>query len=875
VNRPVSKPPRDPVRIRQPLLWSSAAFAAGIFIGSRASPTSSLWIIAAVVLGSSGMFLLRERVGAAFMIMLAVMFITGALLIQLRPPMDAARAQILPFANGNEVIVAGHVTKDETLQKKDFGENLQKVDIETEQIVANGLFSQIHAGLRITISSKPVESVPTANLQKSAVTDIFRYGERLRFPVKLSLPRNFRNPGAFDYEGYLAENGIAALGSVKLQDVEFRPGFSGSRAELWRTRVHRSLIEKIQALWPANQAALVDTVLLGDNNLLGLETRTDFQRTGTYHVLVVSGLKVGILALVTFWILRRLRLNDFASSTITALLAVSYALLTDVGAPVWRATLMLILYLATRLLYRQRSILNTVGAAALALLVVHPAQLFGASFQLSFLCMLVIGGIGMPILDRTTKPLSRAFRNLDSTSYDLALSPRLVQVRLDLRLIAGRLQQFFGTRLSLIGIAGLGRGSVLVCEFVLISILLQAGFVLPMAYYFHRATIVSLPANMLVVPLTEIIMIAAGIAIGLGYLSMSAAKILALLAGLALKATDGIVHWMGGLRIADTRVATPGFWVAFLTCVALMLAIILARRRPMLATTGLVAVAASAIWISFVPPRPDFRSGALEITAIDVGQGDSILIVTPQGRTMLVDAGGLPAWMHSDLDIGEDVVSPYLWWRGISHLDTVAITHAHADHIGGMPAILANFHPQQLWLGVDSPSPELQHVLQEAERLGIPMVLHTAGDKLEMGGANVRILAPLASADLQLSRPNDTSLVMKVTYKSTSALLEGDAERKEENLVSQEEPRADLLKVAHHGSATSTAPEFLAAVHPRFAVISVGARNVYGHPRQEVLDRLAQSKVGTYRTDASGAVTFYLDGRNVVPAAASVPSRVH
>jgi len=139
----------------------------------------------------------------------------------------------------------------------------------------------------------------------------------------------------------------------------------------------------------------------------------------------------------------------------------------------------------------------------------------------------------------------------------------------------------------------------------------------------------------------------------------------------------------------------------------------------------------------------------------------------------------------------------------------------------------------------------------------------------------VRILAPLASADLQLSRPNDTSLVMKVSYKSTSALLEGDAERKEENLVSQEEPRAELLKVAHHGSATSTASEFLAAVHPRFAVISVGARNVYGHPRQEVLDRLAQSKVGTYRTDASGAVTFYLDGRNVIPAAAAVASGVH
>jgi competence protein ComEC len=190
--------------------------------------------------------------------------------------------------------------------------------------------------------------------------------------------------------------------------------------------------------------------------------------------------------------------------------------------------------------------------------------------------------------------------------------------------------------------------------------------------------------------------------------------------------------------------------------------------------------------------------------------------------------------------------------------------------------VLENFHPRQLWLGVDPRTRELQPLLHEAEELNIPVNLHGEDERFEFGGADVRVLAPSLSIqgrdpNLKNSRRNEESLVMRIAYGDTSALLEGDAEKATEQEMIAENPQADLLKVGHHGSNTSTTQDFLDAVRPRYAVISVGQRNVYGHPRREVLERLGEAKAATYRTDLDGAVSFFLDGKNVTARAADAP----
>src|SRR5579862_8515173 len=594
---------------RQPMLWAVAAYSLGIIAGVYLWRPTLWWVVAVTAFGAAAAYFARRRSGLGLVLALAAFFLAGALHIQLRGGAVRLDTRIQPYADRQELQLTAHVVRDGRLQQGGFDEIKQTVDVETEKIqTSTGQGEAVHSGIRLSIYSRRpnaeiLEESGDASTNPVSSMSVLHYGDRIRVSAKLKLPHNFRNPGAFDYDGYLADRGIAALGSAKIETLEILPGFAGNRIAGWRSRIHRGIVAKVHELWPPREAALIDAMVIGEEAFIDRDTRADFQRSGTYHVLVVSGMNVTILAFVVFWTLRRLRMNDIPATLLTVAFCVSYAFITEVGAPVWRATLMCAVYLGTRLLYRDRAMVNAVGAAALGLLVFDPRQLFTASFQMTFVCVLIVAAIGVPILQRTSQLQRQALANWDSPDYAALLPPRVAQFRVDLQFISSRVALFVGETWAPRLVRNAAALGLAAWELLFISAVMQMALALPMAFYFHRATTIGLPSNVVVVPLTQLMMPAALAALALGYVSPWLAKVPVLVTTFALGGITGTVHGLGTLRLADLRVPMPSLVMIALASAALAIAMWSARHRAVLAAGGLAAVLTASLLLAFAPTK--------------------------------------------------------------------------------------------------------------------------------------------------------------------------------------------------------------------------------------------------------------------------------
>jgi len=636
-----------------------------------------------------------------------------------------------------------------------------------------------------------------------------RVGDKLLLRGYLRLPDASRNPGAFDYRAYLQAQDITAV------------FYAGKQAPLWRESSHGWLnwrqfiastkhwIETRLASFSRDQRlALLKGLLIGERDEISKEVSEAFARTGLVHILAVSGSNVGFIALIIVTALHLLRLSRRWHPLFLLAGIFFYMILTGAQPPVVRATIMAAVIILGEWLEREADLYNLLGVAALIILLWQPLQLFQLGFQLSFAAMLGIAYLYEPLLAQFKKLFRLDWRPLQLIAMLLAVS--------------------------------------FAAQFATLPFSVQA---------FGRLPLAAIVGNLVVVPVSFIIILASTLAC-----VFSLIKPVSQLCGyVADLTTGGLIEFTRRLSHAPfayvDSVDVPPLLLLFYVIVIVTL--VEWRRAPLarrfLLPAGIV-VLNIFIWQQALAASPNLRA-----TFFDVGQGDAALLEFPAGR-MLVDAGPL----QENYDAGERVLIPFLRTHGIRRLDAVVITHPHADHLGGLPALLQEIAVKKIFVcGVETNSPLEQRCERLADSLRVPILALRAGERLpDFAPAQVWALHPLRH-ESGFENINDASVVLKVIFGQHAFLFPGDAEFESENHLLQFAPvlNSDVLKVGHHGSSTSSLAPFLQAASPRWAVASVGRWNKFGHPDPRVLARYDSLGIPLLRTDQNGAVVFETDGR--------------
>lgn len=869
--------------MKLPALWLGLLFASGIAVERVPGTHLKLWLAAGAIVIFAGLLLALawKKIAAAWILALAAWFALGAIAMQI------AQRDVAPD-DAAILITSGKIDTGEPLRwsglLREDPERLPwglRYTINLEQVETSGKATPLRGGLRLSYYFGHENETPPK----------LRAGDRVEALCRARIPRNYQDPGAFDERGFLKRQDIELLGTLRSTELIEKTGPADLTIARRFARARGDLLSRLVKLYPGNpdRIAALRAMLLGDRNFVNSELAETFQKTAAFHVLVVAGLHVGALAIFVFWLCRLLRLPIAATTVVTLVVLAAYLGIVQDRPPILRAALMTAIFLCARLLFRRVALVNTAALAALILLIARPDELFDASYQLSFLAAGVIAGLAVPWIDRTSTPLRRALEHLGDVTRDRLHSPRATQFRLDLRAAANALaakvpKRFAGYAEPLFTVPV--RLGLRLWEIVLLSFCIQLGMMPLLAVYFHRVSLSGPASNVPAVLLTTLI-------VPLGFLSLAASYVWSGLAAVISKGVSilagwllGSVGWFSRLPRASWRIPGPPHWfltvfMAILTCLAAIAWLAAeqhqGQRRPVgnppkkhgMEWLTLSALLASAIVVATCPFRPSLARGKLEATVLDVGQGDSIFIGFPDGRTMLIDGGGAAGaervgGYQSGIDIGEQVVSPYLWSRGIKKLDVVLLSHAHHDHIDGLRAVLNNFRVGQLWVGRDENARAYRDLLAEAAAHRIKILHEKQGDGFDWDGVRGQILWP-ADETLAPAAANNDSVVLRLKDGGIRFLLSGDIERQVETTLTQEhEPlTADFLKVPHHGSKTSSTQAFVDAVTPRVAVISVGEGNSYGLPNAETIDRYRAKGIRLFRTDRAGAVTALTDGHTL------------
>ncbi|TKB33733.1 MAG: DNA internalization-related competence protein ComEC/Rec2 [Nitrospira sp.] len=669
---------------------------------------------------------------------------------------------------------------------------------------------------------------------------LFFQGDRISFQTRLRPPSGSLNPGGFDYAVYLEHQGIDVIGTVTGADsVQL---LESGRVHLWwaiwnqfdrwRSGIRLAALQTL----PQPALGLFLGIIIGDRGYLEQDLRDQFMVTGTVHLLSISGSHLGLVALLIFavvrwgvillpadWLLalsRRITPTRVAA-VCTIIPVAGYACLAGAELATMRSLLMVVVGLSAIWLGQERRLFHALSAAAVVILLHDPQALFDISFQLSFVSVIAIAGW-----------LSR---HSATDVEELPVAPSFLRTCVQW-----------------------GRDSMLMSGVVTLV-------TLPLvAYYFNQLPWLGVFTNVLAVPVMGILLVPIGLAAGIWHIVVGGTQLpIASLNQWLLESFVAAVRLLSTLPAGEWHVAGPsGLTIAlFYGCLVLLWQRVGLAAIRWGAGAGVLLL---LLWWAW-SPRVFHDGDRFRVTFLDVGQGDSAVIELPDGQVILIDGGAT----YERFDMGRGVVAPFLWNRGIRTIDHVIGTHPQLDHVGGLAWVIRHFSVKNYW-GLGETREELfyRRLEQSLSSRGLQEQMANEGQEIiSSGPCRMVVLNPLV--DEPVGAPfrdrssgghglNNRSVVTHLTCGSHTMLFAADVER--DGLARMRSVRPhnpiEILKVPHHGAVSSLNRDWLASVHPQYAVFSAGRHNSYRHPAAAVLDAYEEEGSLVLRTDRDGGVWF-------------------
>jgi len=815
------------------LIPSVIAFAAGIIwsLSAGFQPSPLAWLLCGTMAMAVLASLAMRRPRAAFFVIMPFFFLVGAMHVSpfSRPPTSDSRHIYNHISGRSQATVMGILAKSPSGPP-----DRTHMILDSRRLsFPDGTSQPTHGLVRLSLP------VATPNIEP---------GDHILARATLNRPKNFATPGSFDYRRFLAAQSIWTVGRTRAPDLVNKlqtlppPSFAHRLFYLPERLRHRIGLFLDRNL-SRKESGLYRALLIGDRTSIPPAQLENFITTGSAHLLAISGMHMGLIALLTIflfkWLLKRstwllLHLPAWKTASILAVpLLAGYAFIAGFQPPALRALVMTFVFIAAILVDRQWSIPTNIAIAALLLLAWRPLLITAASFQLSFAAVISIAVL---------YPQARLLFLPTSPHPE----PKMTET----------FQRWLVAGLAISTAATLGTLPLQLLHFNRFSPLSPISTLLIEPFLCFWALPVGLLACMMIP------------------LSPSFATLLFKLGGMGLIAADQLTATLARLPLTSFRLPTPTWPEITLYFLALIGLSRIGRSRFAVPTAAVASLAlvGSVLWLP--PVRPPVGKGC-RVTVLDVGQGSSTLVELPRGHTLLIDGG---SYQGDQFDIGERVIAPLLWHHRISHLDAVVVSHPHADHYNGLPFILRTFRPAVLWMnGAPGKRSDYAALLQEATRLGIPVRVPSTDAALYAAeGIRISRIDGGASPPHKSRQPrqwqeapgsdiNRVSLVLRLDCGRHSFLFPGDIdkEKEEEMIAINEKLNVDVLLAPHHGSGGSMSRRFMAATSPNYLVISAGAARPSSMAAPHATRQWRHAGIKVFDTGHDGAVCFSSDGTSL------------